>query len=309
MIPTSGVWAFAERNTFFLACTPINAGVLLAQEEAAGGAFPEPLYVLLAVNDLNPESAKDVELLERLIASGARVLLDSGVFWLTNRHKRAHGISMDEALRLHPDEVDGFDWLWDRYTKLGARFGDSLWGMIELDQGGARRKRETRGRLHDLGLKPIPVYHPLVDGWDYFDELAETHDRLCFGNVVQAPTPTRSRLLATAWERTRAYPHLWVHLLGYSLSEYLHAYPVESCDSSSWLTILRWSAAARDQAMNKAFGTPPVEMRYRYDAERDAPDGHMTAIAMAGAMWRMNVHNYRSHLTNLEEFLNDSSFR
>ena len=62
--------------------------------------------------------------------------------------------------------------------------------------------------LEQMGLRPIPVYHPFNDGWDYFDYLAERYDRICFGNVVQADRETRKRLVATAWERHRKYPHL-----------------------------------------------------------------------------------------------------
>lgn len=128
---------------------------------------------------------------------------------------RAHGLTMDQALSLAPDDIDGFDWLLDRYVRVHDRFADRMWGIIELDQGGADRKRETRAHLRSLGINPIPVYHPMLDGWEYFDELASTNDRICFGNVVQASVPMRHRLLMTAYERKRAYPHLWIHLLGY----------------------------------------------------------------------------------------------
>jgi hypothetical protein len=47
-------------------------------------------------------------------------------------------------------------------------YADRLSGYTELDQGGRDHKRRTRTRLHDLGLNPIPVYHPFNDGWDYF---------------------------------------------------------------------------------------------------------------------------------------------
>lgn len=224
---------------------------------------PADHHILVAVNDLENKSARDE--LELLIEDGCKVFLDSGVFWLTNRHKHQHGITMDEALALAPTDIDGFDWLWERYIELVTAYRDDLWGYVELDQGGAENKRLTRHKLHDLGLDPIPVYHPLVDGWDYFDELAEGYDRVCFGNVVQADSPTRTKLLATASERHRAYPDLWVHLLGYTPDQRLLAFPAaaESCDSSSWLTGMRWSASWREKAMGRSIaGGMESEMVY-----------------------------------------------
>lgn len=224
---------------------------------------PKDHHVLVAVNDLENKSARAE--LELLIEDGCKVFLDSGVFWLTNRHKKEHGLTMDQALGLAPTDIDGFDWLWDKYLELVTSYADDLWGYVELDQGGAVNKRITRAKLHDLGLNPIPVYHPLVDGWDYFDELAEGYDRLCFGNVVQADSPTRTKLLATAYERHRQYPDLWVHLLGYTPDQRLLAFPTaaESCDSSSWLTGMRWSKAWREKAMGRTFaGGMEPEMVY-----------------------------------------------
>jgi len=48
---------------------------------------------------------------------------------------------------------------WDRYLAVNKRLGDKVWGYMELDQGGAKNKRITRAKLHDLGINPIPVWH------------------------------------------------------------------------------------------------------------------------------------------------------
>ena len=190
MIKTGGKWDPQDRPVIWLAA---------ATSAIQRGDIPRSHnYVLVAVNEIN--TAKDIEFIEKLIDDGAHLLLDSGIFWLTNEHKRKHNITMDEALALAPDEIDNFDWLWDRYTNLVKRLENKVWGYMELDQGGAKNKRITRQKLHDLGINPIPVWHPLNDGPEYFDELAENYDRMCLGNIVQANIQTRLRLLHTLWE-------------------------------------------------------------------------------------------------------------
>lgn len=226
---------------------------------AAGESSEYPKHLLLAVNDLYHKS-QELRMV-RLLDQGHKILLDSGIFNLTNEHKRATGCSMDEALSLPPDEIQGFDRLFDRYVELATSYQDRLWGYIELDQGGRENKIRTRERLHGLGLAPIPVYHPLHDGWDYFDELAEGYDRMCFGNVVQANHPTRVRLLHTMWERRRQYPHLWVHVLGLSACEWCLPCPPDSCDSSSWLNALRYPAVRTESAALRRLG----EMGHRWN--------------------------------------------
>lgn len=215
---------------------------------AASGDLPlAPELYLTAVNDLYGEAGDRI--MEGTIGQGYRVLLDSGVFNLTNDHMRATGITMDEALAISPEDMPGFDKLFARYVELAQRWGDDLWGYIELDQGGAANKRITRAKLHDLGLDPIPVYHPLNDGWDYFDELAEQYDRICVGNLVQANQAQRTRILHTMWERHRAYPDLWIHALGVTPYQVCLPFPPDSADSSSWINGLRWPAVDMGSAM------------------------------------------------------------
>lgn len=236
-------------------------------------ASPEPRlaeHVLVAVNEL--ESASTIEELGRTLDSGAKVLMDSGVFALSTGHAKVHGLTMDQALSLAPDEIDGFDRLYDRYCSLVERFRDRLWGVIEIDQGGAVNKRLTRARLEaDLpGFVPMPVYHPLNDGWDYFDEVAGSYDRICCGNVVQANVALRTRLLATFYERAAVYPYLWIHVLGYTPTGTTSSVPPQgSCDSSSWLTSTRWLAADKLRAMLHPWTRLRTDDRFTYERGLD----------------------------------------
>ncbi len=219
-----------DRHAFFLA-----AGV-----DSLRTAAPIHPHILVAVNELKTPKALDT--LDAMLDGGAKVLLDSGVFNLTMEHKkRVPGMTMDQALTVPPDLMHGFLDLWRRYTEIADRFGDRLWGYVEVDQGGAEHKRRLREQLQDRGLRPIPVFHPMLDGWDYFDELAENYDRLCYANVSQATRTQRKRHVATAWERHRAYPNLWIHLLGFTPNTWLAGTPVDSADSSAWLAGLRWT--------------------------------------------------------------------
>lgn len=238
MKATGGAWDPAVRPLYFAAA----ASTALPLSERMPG------NVLIAVNDVMTDKAERVALAWP-IESGRRVLLDSGIYAMTQAHSRAHGMSMAEALALHPAQIDGFTELHARYCELVNRYGDRLWGYIELDQGGAVNKRRIRAGLESMGYAPMPVYHPLNDGWDYFDELAAGYDRICLGNLVDAGTALRQRLLHTLWERHRAYPDLWVHILGLAGDPMCFSCPFESVDTSTWLGMARYGAAKHESAM------------------------------------------------------------
>ena len=250
---TQGKWDPTRRNRFF------QAGM---GSQAPFSHRYRPLHDnLCAVNDfasigrpINRDS-RNFQELQRMLDTGSPIFLDSGVFNLTNQHMKNHGTTMDEALQLAPEEIDGFSWLLDVYVELCTEFGDQLWGYNELDQGGMANKIRTRTMLEDeYGLAPIPVYHPLNDGWDYFDELATEYDRMCYGNVVQAMGPTRLRLLYTAFERHRQYPDLWIHFLGVTPNQWQYGLSFDSADSSSWTYAFRYPTAFRSKTMGRNWG-------------------------------------------------------
>lgn len=280
---------------------------------AAGTASELPHHYLVAVNDLYGDGGDRV--LDTLIGRGHKVLLDSGVFNLTNDYMRSTGCSMDEALTVAPDQMPGFDRLFDRYVEIVDKYGDRLWGYIELDQGGEVNKRLTRARLEAHGAVPIPVYHPLVDGWDYFDELAREYDRICFGNVVQASRPVRERLLHTLWERHRAYPDLWVHVLGLTVNEWCLPCPPDSCDSSTWVNGLRYPSVSLGSSATRRVGQI-TDPSFRYDPDtgsrasnwnfddtppENARDRHSASavyrdeVEYVNLVWRQMRHDIRAN--------------
>lgn len=255
--------------------------------------------LLIAVNEL--KTASGIEHLEAWMRAGKNMFIDSGIFNLTNEHARAHpGVTMDEALALAPERIDGFDGLFKRYCEIIDQYGRDSWGYIELDQGGRENKIRTRQRLEALGFRPIPVYHPFNDGWDYFDYLAENYDRICFGNVVQATVATRLRLVATAWERHRKYPNLWIHLLGMTPNRFLYALPINSADSSAWLSSVRWSGY-KPSVMGQPVGDLPKGFQYQLGSVQDSEVGSRKAATMAAYGAHCMQENWRSHLASMRE--------
>lgn len=284
MKKTGGNWNPKEENVYFVASNPST----LIQ------ARPLTDHLLVAVNELH--SDESIRFIEESCDMGKRLFIDSGVFNLANSHAKTHNMRMDEALALAPDEIDGFADLFERYCKLIKRLGNKVWGYIEVDQGGRENKIKTRKRLEDLGFSPIPVYHPFNDGWDYFDYLGQNYDRICFGNIVQADRLTRQRLLATAWERRRSYPNLWIHLLGMTPNEWVNAFPVNSCDSSTWLNLVRWPQANRERAALKPFTPMSKNWTYDFSEEKESPKGWNKAIQLCGYNSHFLTQNWRAFI-------------
>ena len=239
---------------------------------------------LIAVNEIRD---KHYPVLDQW-CDDRRILLDSGIFALTMTHGRNHGMHFFEALTLAPEEVEGFQELFDRYCDIATRFSDRLWGAIELDQGGRVNKPRMRARIvKETGIVPIPVYHPLGDGWAYYDEIAAGHDRICFANLSKASAPVRLRLMFTAAERARQYPHLWTHLLGLTPSPAMLSMPMRgSCDSSAWLSAVRWSDSWKSWAMLDRITTFPTGMTYLRGSDSDGDTGHRRAKALIAAQAR-----------------------
>lgn len=252
-------------------------------------------HFLIALNEL--VSQRDMESFQAWLAAGKMVFLDSGVYHLAMSYARQHNLSMNAALGAPPESMEGFEGHFERYVALVRRYESQLWGYIEIDLGGRDHKIKTRQRLEALGLRPIPVYHPLNDGWDYFDHLAQRYDRICFGNIVYADVQTRKRLLSTLWDRRRRYPHLWVHVLGLTPDTLMHAYPASSADSSSWLTSVRWTNSMHERTMGARTGVFPPGFHYRYDSPSAAQSGANKAVRLAAYWAHMIELNWRNHLT------------
>lgn len=242
-------------------------------------------HVLLALSTIT--SPQKEAMVERMLDAGVRVFFDSGIFSLASAHARTTGITLLEAWATPAEQVPGFPELWDRYVRLCKKYEDRLWGYAELDLGGTEGKRQLRAATEAEGLRPIPIYHPLQDGWDYYDELAGQYDRICWANLADGDATRRKHMAVTAWERHRQYPHLWVHLLGFTPNEWLCGLPADSADSSTWLGGVRWGGESGTAHMRRlgALGTG-----YRYaEAATQAPQ----AVALAAANAHMTHRTWQ----------------
>lgn len=227
------------------------------------------------------------------------VLIDSGIFDLIMQHSNKHKLDFNQTLGLQPHEIDGFDNLWLRYIRALEQYGEQSWGYIEMDIGGKETKCRLRAKLESMGFNPIPVYHPLNDGWDYFDYLAENYDRICVGNISQANQPTKLRIISTVWQRKQKYPHLWIHLLGYTPNEWAHAYPCESSDSSSWLSSVKYPTGLNETADGANLGSVFRELQYELDAEPRSNKGRNKGIKLASyveVLHMINIYDHRKEI-------------
>jgi hypothetical protein len=284
---TAGVWNKDERGVYFIAGAPTRQ-VVYKSDEVSYQDF------LIAINELNDPL---VEIIEATLDE-VNWFIDSGVYSLAMEHARRFNVSHDNALNLPPHEVWGYDTLFGKYVDYLGQFGNKIWGYIEIDFGGKDWKTKTREELEGMGLRPIPVYHPFADGWDYFDFLAEQYDRICFGNIVHAEAPVRKRLLATAWERKRKYPDLWIHFLGMSPNELISAYPADSFDSSSWLAVVRWNGFM-SKAMMKNVGFMSKEYQHRLGGGDRA--NYDKALMMSAYSMKLEMEMMRKMWGKMEE--------
>jgi len=149
-----------------------------------------------------------------------------------------------------------------------------------------------------MGYRPIPVYHPLTDDSTYLEHLASTYDRICIGNLAKSSRPIRKRILHAAWETKKRHPGLWIHLLGFTPNEWINALPVDSCDSSTWLSSVRWNGYS-PRAAGVPFGAMPREFQYKLHSDKDSKIGLIQGSKMASYGSKITQRNFRNHHDNL----------
>jgi len=213
---------------YFLACMMLDALIVSRFHDAILIAMP------------NIRTRKHIADITRWVDQGKKLIIDSGVFEVCSHHARAHGLSLTGALSLPPEQLDGFPQLLDHYLKTAKLLPDTF-ALVEIDVGGRESKIRTRAYLESEGLTVCPVFHPIIDGWDYLDELAKKYPTIFVGNMVDASVGLRLKIMARLQQWMQQHPETWLHLLGVTPSPTLVSMPTHSCDSSAWLASVKYS--------------------------------------------------------------------
>jgi len=229
------------------------------------------------------------------LSNGLQLLVDSGVFMLLQQWRSTRGMTWSQALAVPPPNISGFDKLRAKYIEIVRLQEDKLWGYIEIDLGGSDWKRRIRRELESEGLRPIPVYHPLVDPPEYFDELCSGYDRVCVGNLAKtADDGTYLPLMEWVFKRRSQYPHVWIHLLGHAVLPTLFAWEANSIDASSWMTDVIYGHGIRERAAGapmRKLGRPWV---YNRSTEADSETGEDKAMKVAAHVAHYQHENWRT---------------
>lgn len=247
IIKTAGSWSMSDAPIYFRASLLSD---VIETKELAINCRLEEKTILLALSSIWMDTPIDVDSDKQLVAlrklcDEYKVLLDSGAFGLALRYARDKGIPLATALASPVHQIDGYDIMLSNWRKVVSTCGDALWGYIELDLGGRDQKRRTREILELEGFSPIPVFHALSDGWDYFDELVERYERICVGNLAQARDDKRKEIFRMIEQRRVGTSVKWIHYLGVSPTRSFVSSPVESCDSTSYYSDIMYGGNAR----------------------------------------------------------------
>lgn len=270
---TSGNFSAQDKGLYFLA-----ADFTFFKWDA----YPNVLIPIDVIRD------SDIEALERMHSKGIRVMIDSGVYSFVTRLARSEHMTFADVLKIPVTKLDGFDLLVSNYLMMAHKIIRYVWGIVEIDLGGEVGKVETRKRIEDSGIVPMPVYHCFVDSLEYGAGLMESYDRICVGNIVDASRAERLRILE---KLRRVKPdECFAHLLGYSIDPVQWAYGFDSCDTSTWLSNVRW-AQLKDRACFSVIGAPADKYIYRLKNN----DQWNSSVRLSQAMVNVSMLNYEKH--------------
>lgn len=228
--------------------------------------------ILVPLNDIPKTKTEKIKELQYL-----NLLVDSGIYNLANNLAKAKFMTFTEALSVNPNEIPGFEEYYSKYCEILATTESHIWGYVELDIGGEAIKTELRDRIEKDGLIPIPVWHPLIDSWEYFETLYHQYDRICIGNLSYTSNAQRMRILHKVCEyKATQTDQPWLHALGMTPNPTLYTYEIESCDSSAWVSGLKF-ATLKVSAGAENFG----ELNRTFLYNKNKPGDHKRAGLLA----------------------------
>lgn len=236
------------------------------------------------------------EYIEKISPMGKNVLIDSGIFNLASDYSRKHGIPIREAFTKDPEKIDGFNDLFDKYVETIRVYGKYLWGYIELDIGGQQSKIRIRRQLENLGLRPIPVYHPLADEDNYFENLCDKYDRIAVGNIVDSSGYFKKKIIWNIDKRRKKYPDLWIHFLGMSLNTNCFPFKIDSCDSSEPSLPVRFARLSQKVLLRSESGLD------RDHFINDEKYGRIKTYKISGMDQKSNMMNCDNYQKELDAY-------
>ena len=182
------------------------------------------------------DAQRKSDIWERWLDRGWPLLLDSGFFSLYERMLRRDGLSRDQAPAtmyvLEDDpEYDRMSAIWDKvYSDRSVV--DRCWGLIEVDAGEWRVKRQRREMMEDrYGIAFIPVFHLGSDPWAYLDFLLAGYDRIA-ASFIYVPKGGRDGMMLELFDRLDG-SDVWIHMLAWSPDQCRTFIP-HSMDSTTW---------------------------------------------------------------------------
>ncbi len=231
-----------------------------------------------------------LEYIEKLLQMGKNILIDSGVYAVVSAYSKKKGVPINRAFTMTPDKIDGFNDLYESYLRIITALKDRVWGYIEIDLGKTEDKIQTREKLERAGLKPMPVYHPLTDPPEYFDYLCEHYDRICVGQLAQTASDIRLKMICHIEMRRKKYPHLWIHYLGITISQYCYQFKIDSCDSSAWSQCVRWGKIDIRSLLK------PVDCIEKRIFDFNDKDSRLKALKLSGLNFAFNKYDIENYL-------------
>jgi hypothetical protein len=301
LIRTTGTWDPYQRGRFFQS----------TQSAAMRNGILQPTdAVLVDAHELHP--VRDRALMEGWVnqpSPGASLprralLIDSGVHNFIVDRLRTGTITWEDARTGSPERFHGFDRFLTRFEQVMAAYQDLAWGFFEIDLGDLAWRAEHRAKLAEQGLYPIPgwVIGDDTGGWDAFHELASAYDRVGIAGI-NAGFASGVQTLATLWEHAQQHPHTWIHLMGYTANQALHAYPcVGSCDSNNWTSAVQFRGYYA-RCDGHYWGTLPYGFRHRQGVEPTHPAGTRTAERMSIWAAYMQQRVWQVHSAGLDAAL------
>jgi len=149
--------------------------------------------------------------------------------------------------------------------------------------------------LEKRGLQVLPVF-TYKASFEELERLMENYDYILFGGLVPLKGNTLIKWLEPCFARIMKYYKktgklLKVHLLGITRQKVLHRYPVFSCDSTSWLQVVRFGTTTKEARIGKKVPRRTESLAARHAnvyALRKAVDYFMKMEQEATNLW-----NYR----------------